>query len=101
MLQKGKPIKPLVEEAFPAGFENIHEVVGCTRNKATRVLDGDGRFFLTAEEVRSWAKVLSVEPYELLFEYGCGYERLNSNEINQFVNAAGKSLQIDLVEHAA
>lgn len=101
MLQKGKPIKPLVEAAFPAGIENIQEVVGCTRNKATRVLEGDGRHFLDAEEVKAWAKALNVEPYELLFEYGCGYYRLNSDEINQFVNAAGKSLQIDLVEHAA
>jgi len=101
MLQKGNSIKPLALAAFPAGIENIHEVVGCTRNKATRVLDGDGRFFLDANEVKAWANALDVEPYELLFHHGCGYYRLNSYEINQFVNASGKSLQVYLIEHAA
>jgi hypothetical protein len=56
---------------------------------------------MSKTEITAWAKALDVEPSELWYRYGCGYESLSMAEVNEIINQSGKSLDLALMDHAA
>ena len=82
-----KDLRQLVAEKFPAGIDNLHNLVGATKNRVTKLLkeNEENWKLMDAEEVAAWAAVLEIDRSELIMVYGCGFDRMTPNQANQLI----------------
>ena len=96
-----KDFRQLVAEKFPAGIDNLHNLLGTTKNRVTKLLkETEANWLLmTAEEVAAWAAVLEIDRSELIMQYGCGFDGMTTNQANQLVKEEG--MEVTLMPHVA
>ena len=99
-----KDFRQLVAEKFPAGIDNLHNLLGTTKNRVTKLLkDNEANWLLmSAEEVDCWASVLGMDRSELIMQYGCGVKAITLDEAQQLTREEGMAVFPDMmIPHVA
>ncbi len=78
-------------------WANLHRSMKISRNRLTRLFYGQGDWML--DEIAGVAKVLKVDPIDLIQEHGIGTTVLTIQEYNQIAKPHG--LEVGLVAHVA
>jgi len=77
------------------GYESSYSVTSHTNEDIEKATFSK----MKPEEIKAWGILLEVSHSELIFDYGCGLERLTAQEINQLIKHEG--YKVDRVAHAA
>ena len=99
-----KDFRQLVAEKFPAGIDNLHNLLGTTKNRVTKLLkETEANWLLmTAEEVAAWAAVLEIDCSELIMQYGCGFKGMSLDDAQQLTQDEGMAVFPDMmIPHVA
>ena len=99
-----KDFRQLVAEKFPAGIDNLHNLLGTTKNRVTKLLKEEEQNWklMSAEELDCWAAVLGMDRSELIMQYGCGVKAITLDEAQQLTQAEGMAVFPDMmIPHVA
>lgn len=99
--QRYEALRRLVASKYPNWPDDLHQVLELTSYHVTLVMKNQRHLKMSMSEIKAWAKALDVEPSELWYDYGCGYESLTMAEVNEIISQSGKSLDVALLDHAA
>lgn len=98
-----KDLRQLVATKFPAGTDNLHNLLGTTKNRVTRLLkeNEENWKFMDAVEVAAWANVLEMERSDLIMQYGCGIKAITLDEAQQLTRDEGMDVFPEMIPHVA
>ena len=99
-----KDFRQLVAEKFPAGIDNLHNLLGTTKNRVTKLLKEEEQNWklMSAEELDCWASVLGMDRSELIMQYGCGFKGMSLDDAQQLTQEEGMAVFPDMmIPHVA
>lgn len=91
----------LIHRKFPAGIENLSEMLDVSPHWFTKVYNGK-HTHIGHKEITKWAELLEEEPAHLISAYGVGRSVLTLDDCEYFYRQAGASFEVPpALPHAA
>ena len=95
-----RDFRQLVAEKFPAGIDNLHNLLGTTKYRVTQLLKDEYWRNMTGEEVVAWANAMKMDRSDLIMQYGCGRRGMSMDEADMLVREEGMQFP-DMIPHVA